>query len=1177
MAEIDNLEIVISANSENASRNVRRLTSNIRLLTGEVNDSSSAADNFASSTQNASDSTEEASSRVQVLRENMQSFRSRLNSILTPLRRFNSVVGNGLRNAAIGAAHGVGNLVSRIGRILMYRAIRSLIKDMAQSFKDLYGYSDAFGTDFSDSMDTITTSMLYLRNSIAAMVSPLIDSLAPALDYIIDKVVDVLNWFNQLFAALSGADTYTVAKKYETTWKETFDTTTKKAKKTSDTLKRTILGFDEINKLNSDTSKSTTGTGKSPYSTGYKYMFETKKLDSSWTGFGDAIKSSIEDTLSAIELAVSLATVAVGAILAFSGINVPLGIAMMATGTFAAVSVIAANWDGLSDDIKYVIGAIEGIVGGALLAVGAIFAFSHANVPLGIALMALGAANMATAAVLNWDYLSGKVAVSAELVADAIKLAPLVIGAILALSGASVPLGVALMLIGATSLATTSPLQWGTMNLQIGGALSTLVSTVSSALIALGAILALTGVKVTLGVALIAAGAVGLAAASPFRWGDMNTMVSGALESLTTTVSSALLALGAILALTHISVPLGVALMAAGAVGLAVTSPFNWGGMNTSLGGALSTLTATVGASALALGAILALTSVSVPLGVALMALGAVGLATSGAFKWGNMNTMIEGALNTLTITVSSAMLAIGAILALTHISTTLGVGLIAAGAIGLAATSPFKWGGMNASISGALATLYTTVSAALLALGAILALTSVSVPLGVALMAAGAIGLVTTAPLKWGDMNTSIKGAISTLTTTVSSAALVLGALLAFTGIATPLGIALIASGAIGLVTTAPLDWGSLKTSIVSWLENIENIIASALFLLGIVSIIGGNIPLGIGLLLAGAGTIFAAGEENWNNLVQFGKDAIAKVKEGWEATNKFVVDMIIKIFGIEWDGSTDLWDWLWNHKNQSTTRQLISGEGSGANPEIKVNIKGEPSDGFDSNFGLDPTIQANLDNNPLNVSVDAQTAWGSRGQNPLNYLGLSNLSTTIGVGLRMQQSTITLTGGGGGTWRLMAQALGGIIHSNGLVQRISAYANGTANAHGTMFLAGEAGPEIVGHVGGRTEVLNKSQLAQTMFSAVRSAMSGATIQTQVYDGSGFESNDENSELMMEMIRLGSEATMQQNDLLRQQNEYLRELNDKRFTAEVSTADIIRAQSRINRRAGTTIVPIGT
>ena len=49
-----------------------------------------------------------------------------------------------------------------------------------------------------------------------------------------------------------------------------------------------------------------------------------------------------------------------------------------------------------------------------------------------------------------------------------------------------------------------------------------------------------------------------------------------------------------------------------------------------------------------------------------------------------------------------------------------------------------------------------------------------------------------------------------------------------------------------------------------------------------------------------------------------------------------------------------------------------------------------------------------------------------------------------------------------------------------------IPQYASGGAPRHGTMFVAGEAGAEAVGHIGGRTEVLNQSQMAAVMYSAV-------------------------------------------------------------------------------------------
>ena len=105
--------------------------------------------------------------------------------------------------------------------------------------------------------------------------------------------------------------------------------------------------------------------------------------------------------------------------------------------------------------------------------------------------------------------------------------------------------------------------------------------------------------------------------------------------------------------------------------------------------------------------------------------------------------------------------------------------------------------------------------------------------------------------------------------------------------------------------------------------------------------------------------------------------------------------------------------------------------------------------------------------------------------------------ISESIADGVNMQinaTAVITKTKGNvSGNLTLTAQALGGVL-KNGIWSSIPQYASGTTRAHGSLFVAGEAGPEVVGHIGGRTEVLNRSQLAATMYAAVRSAMVGTS-----------------------------------------------------------------------------------
>jgi hypothetical protein len=82
--------------------------------------------------------------------------------------------------------------------------------------------------------------------------------------------------------------------------------------------------------------------------------------------------------------------------------------------------------------------------------------------------------------------------------------------------------------------------------------------------------------------------------------------------------------------------------------------------------------------------------------------------------------------------------------------------------------------------------------------------------------------------------------------------------------------------------------------------------------------------------------------------------------------------------------------------------------------------------------------------------------------------------------------------TRGGGAGRAFIVKARGGIIPDGmrGMIRNIPQYARGTLAAHGTMFVAGENGPEIMGHINGKTEILNRSQIAAAMYAATTRAL---------------------------------------------------------------------------------------
>ena len=102
-----------------------------------------------------------------------------------------------------------------LGRIAFYRAVRTAIKMVTDGFstgiKNLYEYSKAVGTQFAPAMNSLATSAQYLKNSLGAMAAPLVQALAPAIDYLIDKFVALLNVIGKVFAALTGKSTFSQA------------------------------------------------------------------------------------------------------------------------------------------------------------------------------------------------------------------------------------------------------------------------------------------------------------------------------------------------------------------------------------------------------------------------------------------------------------------------------------------------------------------------------------------------------------------------------------------------------------------------------------------------------------------------------------------------------------------------------------------------------------------------------------------------------------------------------------------------------------------------------------------------------------------------------------------------------------------------------------------------------
>ena len=789
-----------------------------------------------------------------------------------------------------------------------------------------------------------------------------------------------------------------------------------KANKAAKKLKNNLLGIDELNIISPDNDdNSGSGSGAGAGLGGGGLGIELPSYDF----LGNLVSSKVEDIVGMIKDAINeimavlcTALLVIGAILAFSGVNVPLGLGLMAVGAIGLVAVIAENWNGMSEQLAKVLSICLGILGGFLLVLGAFLTFSGANVPLGIALMAAGAVSLATAATINWKFLDGKLTDVLATLMGIIGGALLALGVILVVSGAFMPLGIALIALGAASMASAAALAWDSMPKQLKDVIADITAIVGGALIALGLILAFSGVATPLGIALIAAGAVSLVSAVALKWDSLTGTVKEKIMAIVALVSGALIGIGLILALTGVATPLGIGLIAAGAVGLAATASLNWNFLVEKVKGFLKELGIAVGAALLVLGIILCVTGVGLPIGIGLIVAGAASIVAGVALNWGSIKDKIKGVLQ---------------------------------------------------KIKDMAGTLF------LIALGLILCLSGVGIPLGIALIAKGVKDLVTGNTVSWDEMVTKVKEGLDKIKDKFEDFKEKVGEKIETVkeklgGIAEETKTSWDKAkeywtkgedGKNGFDNTVEMQVSLVKkgwTTVKSWLGDIPQVQQAVALAKdkwsSVKAWIGDMPPLSQPIQLA---KYLWNTVKNWIGNIPTLDQRIKLIKHLWTTVKDWIGDIPVLNQAIKLikQGWTTVKNWIGNIPAVSQAIGLVKSGWDTVSSWVSKSLGSAVS---------------------IGVSL-VKSGWSSIKE----FFGLSSGGYDTGHGFKLFANGGYVNGGRSGYWGIPAYGNGGITH-------------------GSLFVAGEAGTEMVGRIGGQTEVLNQSQIKLAMRSAVISGMSAFT-----------------------------------------------------------------------------------
>ena len=187
----------------------------------------------------------------------------------------------------------VNKVLSALGRIAFYRAIRSAIKAITQAFseglKNAYafskGLSDAVDGRIAVALDGLASSALKMKNQLGAAFGSLITALAPIINTLINLVTQAANAITQLFAVMTGG-TYLKAKNVSAEFADTM----KKGAGSAKEWKNQLMGFDVINRLEEPSSG---GGGATKNELDPSEMYEVKDIESRFKSFFDDLKKAI--------------------------------------------------------------------------------------------------------------------------------------------------------------------------------------------------------------------------------------------------------------------------------------------------------------------------------------------------------------------------------------------------------------------------------------------------------------------------------------------------------------------------------------------------------------------------------------------------------------------------------------------------------------------------------------------------------------------------------------------------------------------------------------------------------------------------------------------------------------------------------------------------------------------
>ena len=188
----------------------------------------------------------------------------------------------------MGAISKLGKKLTGLGSMLKRLALRKIMMGILTAVKDGFNNLAQYSSQANADLSALKSGLTQLKNSFATAFAPILTVVTPILTKLIGYLSTALTYIGKLFAALSGAKTFTKATAVQEDYAASLSGTGKAAKE----AQKQLAGFDELNVL-SDSSSDSGGGGAS--TTDPSEMFEEVPIESSITDFIGSLKDALKN------------------------------------------------------------------------------------------------------------------------------------------------------------------------------------------------------------------------------------------------------------------------------------------------------------------------------------------------------------------------------------------------------------------------------------------------------------------------------------------------------------------------------------------------------------------------------------------------------------------------------------------------------------------------------------------------------------------------------------------------------------------------------------------------------------------------------------------------------------------------------------------------------------------